>query len=315
MLRPGVLSCATTQKNAPGRGQRGSRGAWFRTPEPLRSAHGEHGGHGRRAAQHPVDLHRPAALGHHPLPEQSAHPHPGGRPAVRRGGGVQPGLLPEPGVPAEPSQLPHRPVPQHHPRQPQRQRLLPRQRARAADHAPPRRPRLRLRARRQAAHRLLLDRGGAARGRRLPGVRLQLVGAAVRRPRQRLHRLADPDRPPGRGYRHQRDRPRAQQRRPLPPRHPARAAPDRLVRRPRHRVHRAGSQRPVAHEREHLRPARPVRRAPLLPSSATWTRTCRPQSTATATPAPRNGCAAPSSSSTRGRPATSSGARRRPTSA
>ena len=32
------------------------------------------------------------------------------------------------------------------------------------------------------AHRLLLDRRGAARGRRLPGVRLQPVGAAVRRP-------------------------------------------------------------------------------------------------------------------------------------
>ena len=234
----------------------------------LRSAHGKQAArHRQQASQHPVDLHRPAALRHRPLPEQPAHPHAGRRPAVRRGGSVQPDLLPEPGVPAKPRQFPHRPVPQYRSRQSQRQCLLPRQRAGAADHAAPGRPRLRLRTGRQAAHRLRLDRGGAARGRRLPGVRLQPIGAAVRRPRQRLHRLADPHRPPGRGDRHQRDRPRPQQRRPLLPRHTARAAPDRLVRRPRHRVHRAVAQRPVADEREHLRPARAVRRPPLLSTS------------------------------------------------
>ena len=226
-----------------------------------------------------------------------------------------PSVLPEPGVPAEPCQLSDRPVSQHHSRQSQRQRLLPRQRARAADHAPPRRPRLRLRAGRQAAHRLVLDRGGTARGRRLPGVRLQPVGHAVRRPRQRLHRMAEPHRPPRRGDRHQRDRRRAQQRRPLPPRHPARAAPDRLVRRPRHRVHGAGAQRPVADERQHLRPARAVRRSPLLsaalpgqgPAARNLRRTRRRHA--------GTGCAARSSSNTRRRRATSSGARRRPTTA
>ena len=283
--------------------------AWPGHPEALRSEHG------KRTAQHPVDLHRPATLRHHPLPGQPAHPHAGRRPAVRRGGCVQPGVLPEPGVSAEPRQLSDRSVPQHGARQSQWQRPFPRQRAGAADHAAPRRPRLRLRAGRQAAHRLVLDRGGAARGRRLPGVRLQPVGHAVRRARQRVHRLAEPHRPPGRGDRHRRDGRRAQSRRPLPPRHTARTASDRLVRRPRHRVHRATAQRAVADEREHLRPARAVRRSPLLSAALPGQGPAARNLRRAATPIRRNGCAARSSSSTRGRRETSSGARRHPTTA
>ena len=230
-------------------------------------------------------------------------------------GCVQPGVLPEPGVSTEPRQLSDRSVPQHNSRQSQCQRPVPGQRVGAADHAAPGRPRLRLRAGRQAAHRLVLDGGGAARGRRLPGVRLQPVGHAVRRPRQRVHRLAEPHRPPGRGDRHRRDGRRAQSRRPLPPRHTARTASDRLVCGPRHRVHRAGARRPVADERQHLRPARAVRRSPLLstplpgqgPAGRHLRRPRRPD--------PRNGCAERISSNTPGRRETSSGARRRPTTA
>ena len=55
--------------------------------------------------------------------------------------------------------------------------------------------------------------------------------------------------------------------------------------------------------------------APAPTSSATWPRNCRRRSTARPTPTPRRGCAAPSSSGTPGRRATSSASRRRPTTA
>ena len=216
-------------------------------------------------AQRSLDLHRPAALRHHRLPRQSPRRHAGARPAVRRRRGLQPHLLPEPGVPAEPRQLPDRPLPQHRAREPQRQRLFPRQRTGAADHPPAGRRRLRLRSGRQAAPRLGLARGRSAHRRRLPGVPLQRVGHPVHRPRQRLQRLAATDRPAGRSAGHQRRGRGAQPRRPLPPGRARGAASDQLVRRPRHRLHARGARRPLADEREHLRSARPVRRAALLP--------------------------------------------------
>ena len=219
-----------------------------------------------RTPQHPLDLHRSAALRHHRLPEQPAYRYTGPRPALRRGRCLQPGLLPEPGVPAEPRQLSERSLPQYGAREPQRQQLLPDQRAGAADHPPSRRRRLRLRPGRQAAPGLGLDRGRGAPRRRLPGVPLQRVRHSVRGPRQRLQRLAAGDRPPGRGARYQRGRRCPQPRRPLPSGRSRGTAPDHLVCRPRHRLHARTPGGTVADERQHLRSARPVRRSSLLPA-------------------------------------------------